>query len=87
MNKQSSAITDQMGHPISVPTANAPVPAAKAVSHDALDELACDMDASLHLLQAAVDLADLNGSASLFAVVSRALAELRGQHEVLCAML
>lgn len=74
----------------SVSTVNAPVPAAQTVSLSALDEIACDMDASLHLLQAAVDLSDPDspaGNASLYAVVSRALAELRGQHEVLCAML
>lgn len=71
-------------------TANAPVPAAKAVSISALDELACDMDASLQLLQAAVELSDPdspNGNGPLYAVITRALAELRGQHEVLCAML
>jgi len=74
----------------SVSTANAPVPAAQTVSLSALDEIACDMDASLQLLQAAVDLSDPdspNGNGPIFAVVSRALAELRGQHEVLCAML
>lgn len=71
-------------------TANAPVPDVKSVSVAELDMIACDMDASLQLLQAAVDLSDPDspaGNAPLYAVISRALAELRGQHEVLCAML
>lgn len=71
-------------------TANDPVPAVKAVSISELDELVCDMAASMQLLQAAVELSDPdspNGNGPLYAVITRALEELRGQHEVLCAML
>lgn len=91
MNKQSSAITDQKGHPISLSTANPPDPGEVMRPLSALDELACDLSSTIELLSAAEDLClyrEGDGPGNpIHAVLSRALEELRGQHEVLCALL